>query len=332
MKSAATFLLTFLVVVIGVYFGLTAMFSSSRLYRQWDMQSIDTMKYSRDMARDQLKNPDRFEKEIDDQMRDISATGATHVAIGTPYDKEFLPVMQAWVEGARRHKLNVWFRGNFSGAEGWFNYPKIDKETHTSGLKDFIVSNSDLFEDGDIFTSCTECENGYPVEYGDKAGVARHKEFLLKEYAVTKEAFATIKKDVKSNYYPMNGDLARVMMDKETTAQFDGVIVVDHYVADPVKLANDLRDLTNQSGGTVILGEFGAPIPDLHGKMTEEEQALWVDNAMREISHIPNVGGVNYWVNKDGSTAMWKMDGKAKQVVNVVTKYFKGKMHTIKIG
>lgn len=301
------------------------MFFGTHPNRQWDVQSIDTMKYSRDRARETLQGI-LEEKEIDRQVRAIADTGATHVAIGTPYDEEFLPVMKLWVKSARNHGLNVWFRGNFSGWEGWFEYKKIDKATHIRLTKSFIENNKELFEDGDIFTSCTECENGYKVEYGDQQDIANHRAFLLEEYTVAKQAFAAIKKDVKANFYSMNGDLAKAMMDRETTAAFDGIVVIDHYVKDPEKLAQDIRTLASQSGGTIILGEYGAPIPDIHGAMSEEEQLLWVTESLKEVAQIPTVGGINYWTNQDSSTAIWDVEGKAKDSVGILKRYFKGKM------
>src|SRR3989344_6298983 len=84
--------------------------------------SIDTMKYSRDVAREKL-NSSSFDEVIDKQVSEISATGATHIAIGTPYDDEFLPFLKRWVVAARKYNLKVWFRGNLSGWEEWFGYP-----------------------------------------------------------------------------------------------------------------------------------------------------------------------------------------------------------------
>jgi hypothetical protein len=329
MKNAALFLIAFLIFIYGVNIGITTFFSSINMYRNWDIQSIDTMKYSRDLAREQLKS-NAYDYEIDKQMKDIAATGATHVAIGTPYDPEFLPILKRWVAAARKNHLKVWFKGNFAGWEGWFGYQRIDKATHTAMIKDFVEKNSDLFMDGDIFTSCPECENGSPVEYGNKQSIELHRSFLLNEYAVTNEAFTHIRKNVKSNYYSMNGDVAKAMMDKETTKAFGGVVVVDHYVKDPKQIATDLRELAKQSGGTIVLGEFGAPIPDIHGKMTEDEQEEWLKTALHDIAAIPQVNGVNYWVNKDGSTALWKKDGSPKSSVAVITQYFRGRIHIVK--
>src|SRR3990167_5091604 len=196
----------------------------------WQVQSVDTMKYSRDLAREKLHDP-AFTGLIDSQVRDIDSTGAIHVAIATPYDDEFLPVLKLWVTAARKYRLGVWFRGNFSGWEGWFEYPKISRDQHLAMTENFILSHPDLFRDGDIFSPCPECENGGP-------GDPRH-----------------------------NGDVARLVMDRPTTAALDGIVVVDHYVADPQKLVSDLVSLADSSGGQVVLGEFGVPIPGIHGVM-----------------------------------------------------------------
>ena len=120
--------------------------------RFFEVQSIDTMKYSRDTAGEMLTKPS-FDDVIDQQVKNIAGTGATHVAIGTPYDNQFIPFLARWVKVARRYKLKVWFRGNLSGWEGWFGYEKINREQHKQGIRAFITKNSNLFEDGDIFSS-----------------------------------------------------------------------------------------------------------------------------------------------------------------------------------
>lgn len=329
MKKLGIYSLIFIVLFILLYHALVRVYYGEHPFRQWELQSVDTMKYSRDRSREFLQGKISV-TEIDKQVDSISETGATHVAIGTPYDEEFLPIMKLWVSAARKHNLKVWFRGNFSGWEEWFEYKKMTKSEHLEKTKAFIENNPDIFQDGDIFTSCTECENGSKVQYGDHRSIAEHRTFLLSEYSITKEAFRNINKDVKSNYYSMNGDLAKAMMDMETTLAFDGIVVIDHYVKDPKELAQDIRALGKQSGGTIILGEFGAPIPAIHGEMSEEAQTKWIQEALREVAGIPEVGGINYWTNKDSSTAIWTMEGKAKAGVGVLTRFFKGREYVIK--
>lgn len=287
----------------------------------WQVQSIDTMKFSRDLARQKL-NDKAFEEIIDIQINNITETGATHVAIGTPYDKEFIPFIKKWVSSARKNNLNVWFRGNFSGWEGWFGYSPISSDEHIEETRKFILENQELFEDGDIFTSCTECENGGPGDPRDTGDVMGFREFLIKEYQVTKETFSKIGKDVASNYFSMNGDVANLAMDKDTTKKLDGVVVIDHYVEDPEQLSKDIKAIIDKTGGKVILGEFGAPIPNIHGYMTENQQARWLDNAFFELSKVDGLVGINYWTSIGGSTQIWNSDGSKRRAVDIIKSYY----------
>ena len=299
-------------------------FAEAHPQRQWEFQSIDTMKYSRDISQDRLRDPS-FVKEVDNQVAAIAKTGATHVAIATPYDGEFLPMMKLWVRAARRNGLKVWFRGNWSGWEGWYNYPRMSPEEHQAKTREFILANASLFEDGDVFTSCPECENGPGVNIHIEPNVNQHRQFLIEEYGIAKEAFAEIGKDVRANFYSMNYDLAKAMMDPQTTAALDGVVVVDHYVADPRALASDIQEIAQRSGGTVILGEFGAPIPNLNGEMTPAQQKEWLEEAMKDLVKVQSLKGVNYWVNAGGTTAIWEENGRERPAVGIISQVFKGK-------
>lgn len=287
----------------------------------WEFQAIDTMKYSRDTAREKLTDPS-FDIVIDRQIRDIKDTGATHVGIATPYDDEFYPFLKRWVDAARKHNLKIWFRGNMSGWEGWFDYPKINRATHTQQVVSFIKNHPELFADGDAFSSCPECENGGPGDprlNGDSLG---HKRFLIDEYTKTNKAFREIGKDVKTHYHSMNGDVARLIMDPETTQQLGNAIVVDHYVKTPQKLEQDLIEYSNNGQHNVILGEFGAPIPDIHGDYSEQEQAAWIDETLSRLVQIDRLVGLSYWTNVGGSTQLWDGNGKKTQAVDVLKKYF----------
>lgn len=291
----------------------------------WAVQSIDTVKYSRDLAREKLKDIS-FDETIELQVARIAKTGVTHLSVGTPYDEEFLPFLTRWVEVARRHDLNVWFRGNFSGWEGWFEYKKINREEHLAKTREFILDNGELFEDGDIFSPCAECENGGPGDPRQTKDIDGHRQFLIEEYKVAKAAFRAIGKSVATNYNPMNGDVANVIMDTETTKALGGVVVIDHYVASPDQLAKDIKGIARRSGGKVVLGEFGAPIPDIHGKFSEKQQAQWLERALTKTSTIPELVGINYWTGFGGSSQLWDSKGEARPAVSELTKFYTPKV------
>src|SRR3972149_2359109 len=306
-----------LLAIRGKYLGTKA--SSTNW---WEIQSIDTVKYSRDLAREKAKDSS-FDEVIDTQVRLIAETGATHIAVGTPYAEEFVPFLQRWVSAARKYGLKVWFRGNVPGWERWFGYPKIDRNEHTSLVREFILANGALFEEGDIFSSCTECENGGPGDPRRSGDVAGHRNFLTEEYKITNDAFRKSGKNVRSNFAPMNGDVAALVMDEETTNSLGNIVVIDRYVGSTEKLAKDLKNIAEKSGGKVILGEFGAPISNIHANFNEEEQATWIRLALSEISDIPELMGVNYWTSFGGSTRLWDSDYRPRKAVEVIRGYYK---------
>lgn len=306
------------------FFPVTNVYYAKPNNNYWKIRSVDTMKYSRDLSREKL-NDITFDAIIDEQVGNISGTGATHVAIATPYDEEFFPILKRWVDAARKYKLNVWFRGNFSGWEKWFDYPAIGREEHKTKTEKFIISHPDIFEDGDVFSSCPECENGGPGDPRLTGDVKGFRSFIIEEYRETKSAFSKIGRKVQSNLFSMNGDVARLVMDAPTTGALDGIVTIDHYVGTSDRLLQDIKNIANESGGKIVLGEFGAPIPDIHGDLTEDEQAEWIDEALHKLRDANELEGINYWSAVGGSTAIWRDDGGKKKAVDVLNKYFSPK-------
>ena len=287
----------------------------------WSFQSIDTMKYSRDLSRQEMHNTS-FDDVIDTQIKNIASTGANYVAIDTPYDEEFFPMLQKWVTSARKYNLRIWFRGNFSGWEEWFDYSKIDRNTHLAKTKEFILKHKDIFASGDVFTACPECENGGPGDPRVTGDIEGHRQFLIDEYLVTTSAFKQIGKSVASNYDSMNGDVASAVMDKETTKALGGIVTIDHYIATPEQLAAKVHQIARESGGKVVLGEFGVPIPDVNGDMTEDQQANWINQLLKLLVDSPDVIGMNYWTNQGSTTALWNDDNTEKKAVSAIKNFY----------
>lgn len=310
-------LLTFLVFALPVAFPAFAQGAQP----WWTMQSVDTMKFSRDVAREKLNDP-TYDQEIKLQVALIKELGATHVAIGTPYDEEFVPFLRRWVQEVRRQGLKVWFRGNMSGWEGWFNYPKITKEEHTEGVVNFILNNPDLFEDGDYFSSCPECENGALGDPRLTGQVDEYKKFLVDEHRAVADAFHTIGKQVHNTLYSMNGDVAKLIMDEFTTALLGGIVTIDHYVKTKEQFIKDVEYIAQRSKGKIVIGETGAPIPDIHGNISHEEQANYLKDLLNTLQRSPHILGVNYWVLKGGSTALIKPSNEPYPAFTAVKEAF----------
>lgn len=310
-------------VLLSYHWSVSYYFARAPREHLFGVQSIDTMKYSRDMSKQVLDDLDRFKPMIDEQMALIAEAGATHAGIATPYDAQFLPVLQLWVASARAHRLSVWFRGNFSGWESWFEYAKIDETAHTQLLKDFIRDNSDLFESGDIFTPCPECENGGPGDPRQTGDADGYNAFLIQEKKIAASEFARQGKRI-AVYPSMNADIAREIITPATVRAFDGTILIDHYVDTAEKFAGDIRAIPEQLNARVGLGEFGAPIPDLNGDLTQAEQAKYVDALFKAMypRHM-TVPVVNYWTLSGGSTALVGDDGAPRAAYVTVRNYFK---------
>jgi hypothetical protein len=283
----------------------------------WKIRSVDTMKYSRDMARQPLGDD-----VIERQVADIAETGATHVALGTPYDAEFVPFLERWVSAVRRHGLNVWFRGNFSGWEGWFDYSEISRQEHNNKLTAFLTDNKHLFADGDLFTSCTECENGGPGDPRQTGDVEGFRQFFISEHNTAKKIFSDSGKDVKANLFSMNADVARLTMNRPTAEALESVVVIDHYTRTVDELISDIDEFYENTGADVIIGEFGVPVPDLHGDMTQEQQAEWLSDALSRLRTSEHLLGMNYWVSVGGSTQLWNDDSSPRLAVSTLTKFY----------
>lgn len=293
------------------------------------IESVDTMKDSRDGAR-MAETDQTYEHDvIDKDISLIAATGATHVAIDTPYDQEFIPILREWVTAARAQGLSVWFRGNFSGWEGWFGYSSISRSDHIDMIKAFITGNPDLFRDGDIFTACPECENGGPGDPRMTGDVSGHRQFLLAEQDATVGAFASIGKNVDSDITSMNDDVAKLVMDPATAKALGGVVAIDDYTHTPQELSDDIKTINASSGAKVIIGEFGAPIPDLNGDLTDAEQSDFVEGLLAGMYYDAGmIAGVNYWVIRGGTTALAQDDGTPKTAYKTLELYYSAKTMT----
>lgn len=285
----------------------------------WEICSIDTMKTSRDKARSELNNPS-FDNTIRNEIQLINESGANYVAVATPYDDEFLPYLKRWINEARKQKLNVWFRGNWSSWEGWFEYPKnLSPNEHIAKTREFILNNPDLFRDGDIFDACPECENAghFPQPMRD----AEFNIFIQNQKKSLEMTFKQIDKKVLPNIASIIGGRAIEVLNDKTFSELNNIVSIDHYFSDPKNITKYL-DYFKEHNTKVVMSEMGAPIPDLHGEMTESEQALFLENVLERLYKSQNVVGINYYVLTLGTTALINSDNSKRQAYSILQKYF----------
>lgn len=291
----------------------------------WHYQCIDTMKVSRDSAREFLSKPEYATNFIAKEVAEIKSLGATCIAIDTPYDEEFVPLIEKWVSASRQQGLNIWFRGNFSGWEGWFNYPKLKNGTeHSTRLSQFIMHHPNLFADGDILSPAPEAENGILGNpWRTEASKQQLRDFVWQSSDACQKAIAGINKKVHCGWFSANGDVARDIYNRDVLQKAGAVTVIDHYVSTSSRMGRDLDTYAKKQGLPIMIGEFGAPILDINGPMSESQQAQFVGELFRQFyTHKSNVIGVNYWVLRGGSTSILNDDGTERQVANVIRDYF----------
>lgn len=290
-------------------------------YRFWNVQAIDTMKYSRDLARDT-----EAQKNMPDWVAKIADLGPTHIAIGTPYDEEFYPLLEAWVKESRKQGLKIWFRGNFSAWEGWFDRPKnLSAEEHHKLTAQFITKHPNLFEEGDIFTPAPEPENG---ALGDPREAKSKQEpflaFITTSQATCEQSFKKINIAVTCGYFSTNGDVAKEVLTIDSVKNAGNVVVIDHYVKESKQLYEDILFLNKKYNALVGVGEFGAPIPDLHGQLDEADQAKRIREDLSRLAQARQyLVAINYWTAFDGTTQLFNADGSARQAVNAIKDYYK---------
>lgn len=287
----------------------------------WSYQCIDTMKYSRDSAREFMSKPEYANTFISNELRIVKSLGATCVSIATPYDEEFIPLLTKWVDVARTYGLGVWFRGNFAGWEGWFSYPKLKSTAeHNAKLTEFVTKHPDLFKDGDILSPAPEAENGLLGNpWRSKAASQQLRDFVVSSTQNCKAALAQIKKNIPCGYFSANGDVARDVYNHDVLEINGGLTVIDHYVSSSEKMGKDLDAYASKHQLPIMIGEFGAPIPDINGKMTEVQQADFIRQLLHQFyTHKNTIVGINYWVLRGGSTSLLNDDGSERLAANVV--------------
>lgn len=292
----------------------------------WDYQCIDTMKYSRDTARAWDKKPEELQALIVKQMEAMKDLGANCVAIGTPYDEEFVPFMKAWLKSARFRGLKIWFRGNVAGFEGWFNYPKLkSNEDHHTNIYNFVTKHPELFQEGDIFTPSPETENTLLTGGWTTAKANTLKTFLVDSQVSCDKAFKKINKKVICGYFSSNGNVAEDLLTPQVVKSTGGVVVIDHYVKTAARMEADIKTLKKKHNAYVAIGEFGVPIPDIHGKVTDAEKAKLIEEFLYVFyKERKAVRVINYWTLTGGSTALYSDDLKtASSATQVIKKYFR---------
>lgn len=90
------FILSILLILVSFMFLVTRLSDSVHGAEIGNCEcSVDTMKFSKDIAREK-ENDAAFDAVIEQHISHISSLNVTHIAIATPFDKEFVPYLRRW--------------------------------------------------------------------------------------------------------------------------------------------------------------------------------------------------------------------------------------------
>ena len=71
------------------------------------------------------------------------------------------------------------------------------------------------------------------------------------------------------------------------------------------------------------MSEFGAPIPNINGWMSEDNQANFIEALLFQLYlHKDKIYAINYWTLSDSSTALLNRDGTLRKVVEIMKNYY----------
>ncbi len=255
-----------------------------------------------------------------------------YVALAVPYDN--LTKYTNYVTDARTKGFKVWHRSHWNRWQG-DNGEDADMtaQEYLDDTYDFIVENPTLFADGDLFTTCVECNNAdgenttNPFRTDDVFDFTKYNRFCRDQVTYANAAFLAIGKSVRTNLLSFSlslldlngqsldsgdGGNASGIDDAGMVAWFDSMVTIDHY------LSADYRDgttyATNYAADMVklklafpscrfMIGEWGF---HTQSAGSDGEQHGVYDAVSQVIRERSDIIGLNYW-NHLGQTqsSLW---------------------------
>ncbi len=307
-------------IVLG---GIISMLVGSALYLQHYhasslsdpfFASIDTMKVSRDTARQPLS-----EQEITKIVDASASLNANYITVDTQWD--YPGYMAEWIKAIRSTgRRHVWFRiapnqwEDTNGSTGI-----MTPAQYIASEREFILAHPSFFEPGDILDPCSEAEQGlyWKATYGQgwtnnapNVATSAYNAFLRQ---TTDVADATLQQNgingVITTIRSVNSFVAThpSVLERATVEKF-GAITVDSYpdkdtlnpaVAAQVRIA-ELNQIETLWHVPIVIGEMGysndIPVDD-----ATQQAVLRAEFA--QLQSLPYLKGVNYWVGAGSNAA-----------------------------
>ncbi len=311
----------------------------------WKLQSVDTMKWSKDTMRGQ-----KTESEILSLVKKDKKLGLTHMTVDCPYDdySDYDPVIESgykekWLNNIRANNMNVWHRQHFNEWEGDYDFQKITPRTTPSrALGDaagvlagtdtsswlylhynYIKTHSSEFVAGDIFSPIAEIENaGYAGATTDQFSDAMELwEFIRDLITVCNRAFADIglEDEIYIGFFGHSGYTVMNKID-EFTVDCEKFLSIDHYVFDDTTMSSDLDTIIDYFDVPLHIGEWGN-----YQDSDETTNATLVTTIYNVFSGKTDIFGVSYWDDIGGSyESLLNSDLTEKENYYAVQNFFGG--------
>lgn len=226
-------------------------------------KSISLMK----LQKDNVNSPFPQEKMnlVVNKLKDL---GVTHLECSVPLD--YPDYALKWCNTIHGAGLKVLFRGTWNQIEGLYGQTKLVGPLRPVNAMafwldktiDYINTNSGLFVDGDLWGPLPERTEGIFQDVTsflpyDGLGIQiNYADFFNQLVDKSKVAFQSIGKNVEvgmtaNNFTEVDsGWIQQSVFDKA------GVLVVDHYQRDPIKMYDDIKRIYSKRGKKVFLQEW----------------------------------------------------------------------------
>lgn len=311
----------------------------------WAIQSVDMMKYSKDVVCNQPS-----QATVDTMVQRAKDSGANYIAISTQYDNtatgycgngvtgNALALTTKWVNSIRAHGLHVWFRQMSNSFEGINGVTKVSNTpAYTNFIVNYILANPTLYQPGDIFTPTPEPDSAgisgvtYCPTICQFTNATDFNNWIQNTQVAVKNAFTQIGvSNVQVGYYGTSGFIVygannsdwygKSFLTAATVASMNNVIAMDDY---PESFGQNLSySMTGfhkvWPNATLVMGEWGTI------DATNSAQAVQQVNTSMAAAKQPFVTGFNYWnLGPAGHESLLNSDLSTNATYTAVQNFFK---------
>jgi hypothetical protein len=281
-------------------------------------------------------------------MQFAKMLGATHVAIGVPYDNG--DQWDKWVDAAHNNGLSVIGRSHWNSQEGDNGAPdNLTPGQYITNTDGFLNTHKSHLKPGDVFIYCVEPEQGhywsrtYGSNWsGNATAMAEYNKFIQDGINHGKQILSSIG-GIDTSLVSVNGDM--LMLLSQDTVNLMTAVAVDHYTENENngpkhtydlkymhdKMVADLDRFYNKWHKPIYIGEWGFTINS--DEVSDDWQKTVYTDLLGIFAGNSNIYGVNIW-NFMGDTSRILNDSSGtpttlRPAADIVKAYFTGGTITV---